>query len=822
MKSHFLKSIMRSIINKTFLSLAKISGLALGFAVFIFLTVKIQYENSYDEFWIDSEDVYRVALDVKYANGEEVLSAKNFGGASELLDLELPEVISYCNLGKDVVTIFNGSKQKIQDVNFIYTDPTFFDVFKRKIIKSESTKLLENIHGVAISESFAKKLFGNEDPINKELTINEGWKFVVDAVFEDIPSHSHMKVDVVAAYKSLFYYMQNFDNTRQVLIKNPNYQYHKPDPYSQRRWNTPVQYRPYSYIKLKKGTPIQAVESKVAGLLSKVPLPYRLKKGDMKFKFQPIHDIHLKSNLSHEQSANGNTKQILFLYIIIAVVLFVCVINFINLNTISNIEQLKNYSIRIFNGSTYWQIFQMILAESFIFNGIALFIALPLAYVLIIAELPSTKVAPYIFLSVVAIVVLVSVIAALIPFLSVVKNGFASGLKIGKQKISQKWKSQRVMVTAQFSITIILIICTTGIYKQMQFMMASDLGFNGQQTLYSFSPMTMNQHPDIPNKLRTFRNKLDALSDVSSFSVSSSIPGQKVSRLNNQIRPLGVAEPFPTSFSEISIDDNYIKTYGIHLKAGKNLSVQNDWISDDILINETALPAMGIANAVDAIGQVITVGNKNCTIVGVIEDYHHASLHTPIKPSIYTQNLHWNHSVGYYSFQLSIKDIDKTMSQITQIWNALYPKEEFIYNFSEASFATQYARDQKFNQILTYSACLALLISCLGLLGMALFNIKKRVKEIGIRKVSGATVSQIIVLLNIDFLKWVIMAYIIALPMSWYTINRWLEDFAYRTNMSWWVYGFAGLLAITIALASVSWQSYKAATNNPVEALKEE
>ncbi len=822
MNFHFLKSIIRSILKKKFLSVAKILGLVVGFTVFIFLTIKIQYENSYDQFWTDSESIYRVALDVKYNNGEEVLSAKNFGGASELLDLELPEVISHCNFGKDVVTIFNSSKQKIQDVDFVYTDPTFFDVFNRKIIKSENTKLLENIHGVVISQSFAKKLFGNEDPINKELTVNEGWKFVVDAVFEDIPSNSHMKIDVVAAYKSLFYYMQNFDNTRQVLVENPNYEYHKPDPYSQRRWNIPVQYRPYSYIKLKKGAAISAVKSRVTSLLSKVPLPKRLKEGAMKFKFQPIHDIHLKSNLSHEQSVNGNTKQIIFLYIIIAVVLFVCLINFINLNTISNIEQLKNYSIRIFNGSTYGQIFQMILVESFIFNGLALLLSLPLAYVLIVTELSLTKVTSYIFLSVIAIVILVSVVAALIPFLSVVKNRFSSGLKIGSQKISQKWKSQKVLVTIQFSITIILIVCTVGIYKQMQFMMASDLGFDGHQTLYSFSPMTMNQHPDAPNKLRTFRNELVALNGVNSFSVSSSIPGQKANRLNNQIRPVGVAEPFPASFSEISIDDNYIKTYGIYLKAGENLSVQNDWISNDILINETALQVMGIDDAIDALGKVITVGNNNCKIVGVIEDYHHTSLHTSIKPSIFTQNLNWDHSVGYYSFQLNSKDIDKTMSHIAQVWNSLYPKEEFIYNFSDTSFAVQYERDQKFNQILTYSACLALLISCLGLLGMALFNIKKRVKEIGIRKVSGATVSQIMIMLNIDFLKWVVVAYIIAVPVSWYTMNRWLEDFAYRTSITWWIYGFAGLLAIGIALASVSWQSFKAATNNPVEALKEE
>ena len=191
MKYHFIKSIIRNILNKKFLSSAKILGLVVGFTVFIFLTVKIQYENSYDQFWGSSEDVYRIALDVKYQNGEEVQSARNFSGASELLDAELPEVLTHCNVGKDVVMVFNGTKQKIQDVNFIYSDPTFFDVFDREIIKTENTTLLENIHGVVISQSFAHKLFGEENPLNRELIINEGWKFVVDAVFEDIPSHTH-------------------------------------------------------------------------------------------------------------------------------------------------------------------------------------------------------------------------------------------------------------------------------------------------------------------------------------------------------------------------------------------------------------------------------------------------------------------------------------------------------------------------------------------------------------------------------------------------------------------------------------------------------
>ncbi|MDO5970849.1 ABC transporter permease [Flavivirga aquimarina] len=822
MKSHIINTIIRNLVKKKFLSLTKILGLIIGYSIFMFLVVKIQHETNYDQFWNHSESVYRVALDLKYENGEQVKSAKNFHGASELLNLELPEILNHCNFNKDVVTIFSGSTQKIQDVDFVFSDPSFFDVFERKIIKSENTGVLKNIHGVVISQSFAHKLFGNENPLNKEITVNEGWKFVVDAVFEDIPDNSHLKIDVVATYKSLFYYMRNFDNTRQILIDNPNFTYKQPDPYTVRRWRTPVAYRPYCYIKLKEGTNINTVESKVAALLTKVPLPQNLKDSNMAFNFQPIKDIHLKSNLDHEISANGNTKQVLFLSIIIFVVLFVCAINFISLNTISNLELLKNYAIRLFSGATYTQIFQLMFVESFLINALSLLISLPIAYALITTQLPAHTIDLSILLYVVFVLILIAFSAALIPFLSVVKNRFTSGLKIVGQKINQNWRGQKLMVTAQFSITIILIVCTIGIYKQMQFMMQTDLGFNGKQTLFSFSPMTMNQHPDIPVKLSTFRNELLTLKGVNSFSTSSSIPGQTTPRLNNQVKAVHTAGPFPATFNEVSIDDAYLKTYNIKLIAGENLSFQNDWVSNDILINQTAAKDMGFLSANNAIGNRVTLGKHDCTIRGVIEDYHHTSLHNAIKPTIYAQNIRWDHSVGYYSFQLNSDNVTGTISQITQIWNRLYPKEEFIYNFSEASFASQYESDQKFNQILTYSACLALLVSCLGLLGLTLFNIKKRLKEISIRKVSGASVKQIIIMLNIDFIKWVLVAFVISIPISWYAINTWLEDFAYRTSIDWWIFGIAGFASILIALTTISWQSFKAATSNPVKALKEE
>nr|WP_299071689.1 ABC transporter permease [uncultured Allomuricauda sp.] len=822
MKTQLFKSVLRNLLKKKFLSSVKILGLIAGYGVFIFLAEKIQYETSYDQFWNESESVYRVALDVSCENGEEVVSAKNFHGSTELLDEELAEVDTHCNLSKDVVTVFNGPQQKIQNVDFIWSDPTFFEVFDREIIDAKTTSLLENIHGVAISQSFAKKLYGAENPIGKELTVNEGWKFVVDAVFEDIPENSHLKVDVVCAYKTLFYYMKNFDNTAQVLVDNPNYQYVKADPYTQKRWRAPVQYRPYCYIKLDKGFTIGSVSNKVGPLLKKVALPQNLKDATVDFIFQPIADIHLKSKLDHELSANGELTQVFFLGIIILVVLLVCLINFINLNTISTIENAKNYSIRILNGSRYGQVFQLLFIESLLFNLIAIGVSLVLAYRLIITQIPSGGISSFTLLILVLIGALVTLVACIVPFISVVRNKAFSIVRSGSQKLQQKWTSQKIMVTMQFSITIILIICTIGIYKQMQFVNNSELGFSGNQTLFSFTPMSMNQHPDLANKLTTFKNEVSALGGIVSFSTSSSIPGRPINRLTNQVKAIDAENPYAASFEQVSIDDAYMETYSIPLIAGGNLSYQNDWNSNDILVNRTALSHMGFANENEAVGKSISISNNNYEIRGVVEDYHHVSLHTTVKPTIYSQNLRWDHSVGFYSFRLSSNNIAGTTAQIQSIWNQLYPKEEFIFSFSNTEFEAQYLQDQRFNQILSYSTILALLISCLGLLGVALFNTKKRVKEIGVRKVNGAKIQQILFALNRDFIKWVAIAYVIACPMAWFVLDNWLESFAYKTTIGIWIYLLSGLVALIIAMLTVSWQSFKAAIANPVESLRTE
>lgn len=816
-----LKTLVRSLTKKKLLTVIQIGGLVIGFSVVLFLLVKMKYEYSYDTFWKDSQSVYRLGLDLKYEDGRVYQSARNFEGSSEVLHAEIPGIVAHCNLGRDVITVYNHDKV-IQDVDWFWTDTTFFSVFERKIIYKESNQLFGDVHGISISESFAKKLFGDENPLNKEITLNEGWKFLVKSVFEDIPENSHIKVDVLGSYQSLFYYMSNYDNATQTLVENPAWTYQKASPYHRSRWSSPTQYRPHCYIRLTPKVDLATVESAVFPAIKKVGLPPNLEKSRINFIFQPVASIHLHSNLNDELCANGSTMQVNFLMIIAMIVLVVCIVNYLNLSTISAIEERKNYSIRILNGSGKIAVFMSLLLKNLFLYGLALLISVPIALLIIRQQLPQHTISELLILIMFAIAVMGALISSLVPYLSVFSTPIFLALKGQTVALNQNWSSRKALVVLQFAISIILIISTVGIFKQMDFVMKEKLGFSGEQTLFSYTPMTMTNSPEIPGKLLTFKNEVLALSGVHSFSVSSSVPGKEIRRIQDNVLPGNSAQPFASPFNEISIDDYFLKTYNIPVIAGANIDEQSNWVSDETIVNRSASEAMGFKTPDQAIGSVFKIGQNTFKVKGVVENYHHVSLHYPVKPSIYFQNLQWEMSVGYYSFRLSSSDVLGTMKDIEKIWKRLYPKDEFIYFFSNKEFEAQYRSDLNFKNILTSSALLALVISCMGLLSLAIFTTKRRIKEIGIRKVNGATISEVMAMLNKDFVRWVAIAFVIATPIAWYAMNKWLESFAYKTSMSWWIFALSGSLALGIALLTVSWQSWRAATRNPVEALRYE
>jgi putative ABC transport system permease protein len=616
--------------------------------------------------------------------------------------------------------------------------------------------------------------------------------------------------------------MRNFDNTTQTLIENPGFTYQKASPYSRSRWSSPTQFRPHCYIRLEPHVDITTVKSATLPAIKKVGLPPNLEKSTINLIFQPIESIHLHSNLNDELNANGSTTQVNFLIIIAMVILVVCIVNYLNLSTISAIEERKSYSIRILNGSSKIAVFATLFLKNLFLYGLAFYISVQIASIFINLLLSLQKISSFILLVMVIISFLGILISTLLPYLLVFSTPIFLSLKGQSVALNQHWSGRKALVVLQFAISIILIICTIGIFKQMKFVTKEKLGFSGQQTLFSYTPMSMTNSPEIPSKLLTFKNEALTLPGVTSFSVSSSVPGKEIRRIQDNVFAGNSAEPFSSPFNEISIDDSFLKTYNISILAGNNINEETNWTSDEVIVNQCASEAMGYKKPEDAIGSVFRIGQNTFKVKGVIENYHHVSLHQPVKPSIYFQNLQWEMSVGYYSFKLNTPNILGTVREIEKIWKRLYPRDEFIYFFSDKEFELQYQNDLNFKYILTTSALLALIISCMGLLSLAIFTTKRRTKEIGIRKVNGAKVSEILTMLNKAFVKWVAIAFVIASPVAYYAMNRWLEGFAYKTALSWWIFVLAGLLALGIALLTVSWQSWKVATRNPVEALRYE
>ncbi len=816
-----LKTLFRGFLRRRFLTSIQIGGLIIGFTIVTFLLVKIRYEYSYDTFWKNHQSVYRLGLDLKFEDGRTYRSARNFEGSSELLHAEVPGVVAHCNLMRDVITVYNHDKV-IQNVDWFWSDTTFFSVFERKMIYKESNQIFGDVHGISISQSFAKKLFGDENPLNKEITLNEGWKFLVKSVFEDIPGNSFMNVDVLGSYQSLYYYMRNYDYRKGELIENPDWKFQVASPYTRSRWSSPTQIRPHCYIRLDSKVQIASIESALAPTLKKVGLPPNLEKTKIGFIFQPVTSIHLHSNLEDELRPNGSTMQVNFLVIIALVVLIVCIVNYLNISTISAIEERKSYSIRILNGSGKIAVFFSLMGKNLLLYGFALLASLPLALLVIRNQQSVHAIPGIIILILIAIAGFGALISAFIPYLSIFQTPIFLALKGQSVSLNQNWSSRKVLIVLQFAISIVLVISTIGIYKQMNFVMKEKLGFSGEQTLFSYTPMTMTNSPEIPSKLRTFKNEVLALQGVQSFTVSSSVPGKQIRRIQDNVMPVNSAEPFASPFNEVSIDDYFLKTYDIPVIAGANLDQRENWVSDEVVINRCASEIMGFKDPEKAVATLFKIGQNTFRVKGVVENYHHVSLHEPIKPAIYYQNLQWELSVGFYSFKLSSSDISGTMDEIGRIWKRLYPKDEFIYFFSNQEFESQYLSDLNFKNILTSSALLALVISCMGLLSLAIFTTKQRIKEIGIRKVNGAKISEILTMLNRDFVKWVAIAFVIATPIAYFAMNKWLESFAYKTTLNWWIFALAGILALGIALLTVSWQSWKAATRNPVEALRYE
>lgn len=686
-----------------------------------------------------------------------------------------------------------------------YAESSFLKMFSFPMVKGFPESALEDPNTVVISESAARKYFRDKDPIEKMIILTNQYGThlcQVTGVCKDVPENSHIRFDFLLSYKTL-------------IQKNSQAAHYW-------GWNMF-----YTYVLLSPTADSQSLESKFPAFVER----HKLSGDDYKREFilQPIRDIHLSSSLRWEPESVGSARTVYFLTLIAVFIMLIAWVNYVNLSTARSMTRAKEVGIRKVVGSRRLQLIKQFIYESAFVNVLAVICGLAL----VLAFLPSFNRLTGLPLSLsqgarawlwlAAAILLGSWLSALYPAL--VLSSFVP-VKVLKGLQSHSFKGinfRKGLVIFQFAISIILIVGTLTVYKQLSFMRNRDLGVNIEQTLALKIPGAMAYSTDRVNRFK--RAMLDYPS-IKAVSASSTIPGEEYSNAASGIRPLNSDPEDGKRCFFITVDYEYFDFYGIELLAGRKFSKDFTTDMDAAILNEEAVKMFGYDSPEKSLNEKILLGGLGEQIietVGVIRNYHHKSLKETLQPVIFTLTEgDPNGRSNYFSIKLDTRNISHTLSLVRDRWNEVYPGNPFEYFFIDESFNNQYRSDQQFGNVFGLFAALSVFISCLGLFGLAAFMAQQRTKEIGIRRILGASTSEVVFLLSKEFTKWVLAANIVAWPVAFYAMNRWLQNFAYRTSIGVGIFILSGLLAFIIAVATVSYQSIKIAITNPVDSLRYE
>lgn len=813
-----IKVLFRQLGRSGFLSSVRFLSLLIGFVITIVIAVWVSNELSYDRFWENKDRLYRVALE-QFQNGElQFNMAPNYRGVTDLMLEELPEVEGRVRLHRDMITVFTPDAQ-IQDVKMFYADTCVFDVLKRKILARESSALFPDLRSVVISESLAKKIYGDKNPIGRSLRLNEGWEFYVSAIFEDIPANSHMDFDLLMTVPSLRYYLANFNNLTSKLDEDKPFEYFEPGPYDKRSWG---KWYGYSYILVKEGTDINALRSKADSLIMPEILPSTMNSVKINLIIQPITDIHLHSNLSEEMKINGSIFKVYTLMLVALIVMIISIVNFINLSVIDFYDQGFNSAIRMIHGADVTDLLKFRFYKELFISVMAGVFSFLIGYYALKELVPGSAPGPSSIIMVSGIILLSALLTLILPLWYLRTNSLRNMLNKNIMTGTGGIITRKLLVTIQFAISIFLIAGTIVIFYQLRFIQKKDPGFVPESIIYSYSPMTMNARPDIQDKLRVFQGRMAEIAGIQGFCTSSSVPGKDFLMHSENVARAGDEPDKQTYFQILNADQEYLKTYKLNLIAGRNFTDSYQYPGDEVILNQLAARKIGFMNPDDALGEILKVDNKNYTICGVVKDFHHLSLKQELAPVLIFKSLKWRYAVGYYSFKIAPENIQRAIPLIEKAWTETYPGERFLYKYLEDNYQEQYRAEQNFGNSLSMGSFMAILISCLGLFGFARYSAAKRIKEIGIRKTFGASRNDILILFNKEILQMVGAAAIFSLPLSWFLVNKWLQNFAYRINASLWMFAAALALTAFIALSVTFYISWKSSMLDPNESLKYE
>ncbi len=813
MIKNYFKIAFRNLKKNKGYSVINIMGLAIGLATCLLITLYVTDELSYDRFWPNAERIYRINTDIKFGGGDLHMTQTSdmMGG---LLKKDYPQVQEYARIYNDEgAKLIKKDNEFISEPHVANVDSSFFDVFGFKAVSGNIQTALNAPNTVVITTSAAKKYFGANDALGKNIEVKENETlrpYKVTAVIEDIPENAHIDFD-------FFFSMQNVDY-RWGEISSHNFQ---------------------TYLLLKPGTDYKTFQKNLDEYVVKHVLPGissimdvksmdELKKSGNKLEYSlmPVTKIHLYSDYSFEIKPPGNIQ---YVYIFSASALFILIlacINFMNLSTARSAKRAKEIGIRKVLGTERKTLIKQFLVESTITATIAMIIALAIAFLVLpsfnnlsakslsITDLLSPKV----LLVIILMPLLVGLLAGSYPALYLSKFKPKAVLKSNAGGGFKKSSLRSGLVVFQFAISIVLIIATLIVYNQLHFIQNKQLGYNKDQLLIVDGAYALNKN------IEPFKNAILGIHGVRRGTISGFLPVANASR-NDQTyskAPVLNAEN-GLDLQTWRIDYDYIKTMGMEIVKGRNFSKEFGADSSAVLITETTAKLLGFDHPIGK--SLYAPSNKNgesymrpLQIVGVVKDFHYESLKQKIGPLC----LRLDKNTSLATFKISAANTNTVIGQIEKAWKSLAPGIPFRYRFLSDSFNEMYVSEQRAGKIAIVFAGLAIFIACLGLFGLATYTAEQRNKEIGIRKVLGASVSNVATMLSKDFLGLVVIACALAFPIAWCMMKKWLQDFEYRVNITWWVFVIAGVAALLITLATVSFQAIKAAIANPVKSLRAE
>ena len=802
MVGNYLISFWRNVKRNSFYAIINMIGLLIGMTTFLLLMQYVLFEHSYDNFLDKSNRIFRVQQD-RYNNGELTTQwASGCAGIGPALMGNFPEVEKYVRMRKDAA-IFSVEDRAFREEDLFFAGSDFFEIFSIPLMQGVDSLVLKEPFSVVLSQSMAKKYFHDDDPVGKMITVNRDTELKVTGIFKDLPYNTHMRFDALvsfATYESFF-----------------------EDPSALDTWNWDAF---MTYILLKENTDAVAFEGKLPAFVEKEHgEDLRNYNEWIAFHLQPVREIHLDSNFMFEYQPNGNRSTVRYLMIIAILVIIIAWINYINLSTARSVDRAREVGIRKIIGGQRGELIRQFMMESMIMNLLAVIMAVFLMIILTPAfnRLSGRIIQNYLFyqsgfwLGLVLMVALGTLLSGLYPAF-VLSSHKPIGIFSGKLKHSaQGILLRKGLVALQFVVSIGLIAGTLIIYRQVHFIQNQSLGVNIEQTLILKSPGITDS--TYRQKYQVYKNRLLQYAEVSSVAASTEIPGAQPLWNAGGIRRLSQPEDEANQYRVIMMDEDFIPSYDLQVVAGRAFSGDMSNEEKNVMLNEAASRLMGIGLPEEAINDEIFFWGDTFRIVGVLKNYAQESLKKAYDPMVFRYG---KATGGYYSVKFNTSDVKSSMTRFESDWKEIFPGNPFDFFFLDEHYDAQYRADKQFGKIFGLFSSLAILIACLGLIGLSSLSALQRTKEIGIRKVLGAGEMQIIRLLSQEYLILLTIAILLAVPATYWAMNRWLQGFAIKIDLSWLIFTIPVLLVMIITLLAISFNTFKAAATDPAKTLRYE